>query len=487
MTADQPVNTIKLKGRARKGPLTRLRRPRNTSNPSVQGAMSIWNKVLIGLIIVASLAFVVMVLLALQTRKHWGESHQQHEKAIKEIKEQNRRLKEGWGEGENYQPGIERLQLELQKKLAGRGRVWRQCKPIAGQQTGQTGQVAVTTDVHGIDQKILLHLFVEADAQQPGTYLGEFKVVGIDQAKNVATLLPSMTMTKEELDRLARSAAGNRNWTMYEIMPADSHEAFAHLTEQELKNLFPAGTVEEYLKDGELLTTDEVEKLGPQGNVVAVDQNGRVKYVDQDGKTLYASEVDKQDEKNPKLVYIDEKREFVYAAAVKKEVDADGKIVYDVEYFDENGQVLPAVSVIEQEVEGGKEGKYLRWLRDYEVLLRSHHLQRSILILQIEAANADRDSVKLALAKAEEQRKSCEREQALLTTEKEKCEYARDAVDELLQKLRQEVKAYKAVVDRLIAENMRMAAEIDQKQQEAKQRIDARTGRVAQSGVGETE
>jgi hypothetical protein len=487
--------------------------------------MSIWNKVLIGLIIVAALAFFYMAGRTLHTHKKWHESAQRHQKRIEETQQQNRRLEEGEGKGEDYRPGIDRLRLELQKMVADRGRVWTQCKPVAGQQTQQTGQVGVTVGQHGIPEKTLLFVFLEADADREGSYLGQFKVAmfnaldkngdgrleqaelpqplqphfaaadinqngaldadEFDDAKhNYAgpeILVPSMAMTGPELKRLASSAAGNRTWTMYEIMPADSHEAFAHLEEQKLKDLLPAGRVEEYLEDGELLTTEEVEKTGLKGKVVAVDENRRVMYEDQDGRLLYASEVNA----DGRLVYVDEKGKFVCATAVDKKVDPDdGKIVYDVQYFDDGGQPLGEVSVIEKEVEDG-EGKYLRWLRDYEVLLKSYHLQCSILIDLKEDAERDLKYVRDALAEAEEDYQSFEREKTRLTTEKEKVEYQLSVVNKLLRKLRGEVRAYHDAVDRLIAENRSVAGRIDAAQQEAKRRIDARTGRMARTGTGE--
>ncbi len=486
--------------------------------------MSIWNKVLIGLILVASLAFFYMALRTLRTHKHWREKAQQHEKRIKQIQEDNRQLVEGKGEGKQYQPGIERLRLDLQKMLVGRGRVWRDCKPQPGPQTIQTGQVAVSCDVHGIGEKTVLYLFEQTDPGQSGSYLGKFKVTtfnALDKNSNgslepgelppslqphLATadadkngtlnfaefdaakpdytgpevLEPSMKMSTAELQRLAASA-GKATWTMYEIMPADSHQAFAHLNQDELKKLLPAESVEEYLNDGQLLTTEEVEKMGLRGKVVAVDENGRVMYVDQNAKVLYASVVDE----NARLVYVDQKGEFAYAVDVQEKKDANGEVVYEPVYLDENGQPVPGTTVVEKELEDGK-GKYVRWLRDYDVLLKDCHLQRSILLDLNEAAEQDLAYVVAALTEAEQQQKYRQRQRDLLTTEKQKCQYELTALDELRQKLLREVKACRDAVDRLIAENMTLAAQVEKNQRDAERRIDARTGRMAQSGVEET-
>jgi len=489
--------------------------------------MSIWNKVLIGLILVASLGFFYMALRTLRTHQHWREKAQQHEKRIKQFQKDNRQLVEGTGEGKQYEPGIERLRLDLQKMLVGRGRVWRDCKPQPGPQTIKTGQVAVTPDVRGIGEKTVLYLFEQTAADQGGTYLGKFKVTtfnALDKNSNgslepgelppslqpqLATadsdksgtlnlaefdaakpdytgpevLEPSMKMSTAELQRLAASA-GKATWTMYEIMPADSHQAFAHLNQDELKKLLPAESVQEYLNDGKLLTTEEVEKMGLRGKVVAVepvDENGRVMYVDHNGKVLFASAVDE----NARLVYVDRKGEFAYAVDVQEKKDASGEVVYEPVYLDKNGQPVPGTTVVEKEVEDGK-GKYVRWLRDYDVLLKDYHLQRSILLDLNEAAEQDLAYVVAALTEATQQQKYRERQRDLLTTEKEKCRYECTALDELRQKLLRDVKACREAVDRLIAENMTLAAQIEKNQRDAERRIDARTGRMAQSGAGET-
>jgi hypothetical protein len=441
--------------------------------------MSIWNKVLIGFILVASLVFFYMALRTLKTHQHWQELAERHDNKIKEIQQDNRQLIEGTGEDKGYQPGIEALKLDLRKELAGRGRVWTACKPLPGPQTAQTGEVAVACDVHGIGQKAPLYVFDDTDFRKGGRYLGQFKVVKVDEAGKRVDLAPSMKMTAGELQRLAASAAGSPAWTMYEVMPADSHQAFAHVPEKELegelKSLFPAESVEEYRQDGKLLTTEEVEKLGLRGKLAAVDANGRVMYVDQNQRTLYASAVDEKG----RLVYVDEKGNFACAAAVQKKVDANGQVVYDVQYFDENGQALPGTRVVQKEVEKGT-GKYLRELT-------AGRLRRAELAGRIANAALDLAYVKAALAEAQNEQKSWEREKAQLIADKQRCEYARNAAEKLLQELTREVQAYHEAAAQLIAQNMKLAADIDQIQQEAKRRIDARTGRVAQSGAGGTQ
>ena len=125
--------------------------------------MSVWNKVLVGLVFVASLGFFYLAMRTLKTHQYWRELAQRAEARIDTLKEENQGLRDGTGEGENYEPGTERLRLDLHKMLIDRGRVWYNCEP---EPNPETGQVAVTTDLpdpHGIGDKTVLYVFEEAD------------------------------------------------------------------------------------------------------------------------------------------------------------------------------------------------------------------------------------------------------------------------------------------------------------------------------------
>lgn len=383
--------------------------------------MSIWNKVLIGLIILASLGFFYLAMRTLKTHQNWRAKAQQLEKKIKDLQRDNRLLLKGQGEdpdNEGYAGGIERLKLDLRKITAGRGRVWTDCKPQGGPQTQQTGQVGVATVARGIGQKTVLYVFDATDVLKGGRYLGEFKVLAVDEANGLLQLQPAMTPTPEEIQRIAASAAANAAWTMYEIMPADNHRTFTELKEDRFKELWPPGSPheQEYVNDGKPATWGKMEQWAARGALV-----------DQEGKPL----------------------------------------------VDQQGQPVETA-----------EGTYQRWLRDYDVLLKDYRLQRSKLLDLKDAAAQDLADVQTALAEADKHQKYREREVALLTTQKQQHDSQRAATYELLERLTEDVKALHGQIAALIAENLALAAQIDQIQQDAKRRIDARTSGMAQSGTG---
>ncbi len=237
--------------------------------------MSLWNKILLGLIFVASLPYAYLAMRTLKTHQYWRESAQKHEKRLDAVTQENRELIRGAGEGEDYQPGIQQLRLGLHKILIDRGRVWRGCQPKVN---AETGQAAVTTDLpdpHGITDKMILYVFEQADEQdendaQPRQYVGEFKVTGV--AEKLLQMEPSMRM-KPGSREFQRLTASRGPWVLREIMPIDNHEVFADFEEDELKAIMPESAVMEYLQDGQPATVDDMATWDVQGEVI--DEKGQ--------------------------------------------------------------------------------------------------------------------------------------------------------------------------------------------------------------------
>ena len=222
--------------------------------------MSIWNKILLGFIFVASLAFFYLATRTLATHHAWRVSAQAFQKALDEAKQEEVALREGSQEGEELRLGIRQLRLELHKLMLARGRVWYAAVP--GQVDANTGEVMVsidTPDPHQISKEMTLYVFENEQAKDGGQYVGQFKVTGADQKQ--VTLKPVFNLARtiedaegnkrkaeqRKLDRLAQSKG---RWDLYERMPGDNHEIFTSLSEEELRELVPEELLAEYLKDG---------------------------------------------------------------------------------------------------------------------------------------------------------------------------------------------------------------------------------------------
>jgi hypothetical protein len=213
--------------------------------------MSIWNKILLGLIGVGALAQCYLTVRMLKTQQYWEWEVATYQKALNDKRKENQKLVEA-EKLDNGNLGTRHARLELEKALLGRGRVWHDCMPLLVALDRQTGNVAVNVeqpDPHEI--KVNMVLYVMSQAEKGGYYVGEFRVVAVHDKK--VQLAPTEKLDEEEIARVAKSDVGGKGWVMYEIMPVDKHILFADLKPDELsafKAALPAASLDEYLRDG---------------------------------------------------------------------------------------------------------------------------------------------------------------------------------------------------------------------------------------------
>jgi len=208
--------------------------------------MSIWNKILIGFIFVASLVFFFFAARTLKTHSAWRQSVVGHEAAIAAAEEQLDEIMEGESAPQGKM-GIRQLKLELEEVGRFRPRIWPGCAPRNVDPA--TGAVTVAVDSpspHQIAVKTVLYVFDDNDIQQGGRYLGQFVVS--DVAEKQVVLQPGYKMTPAEITRLQRAKAP---WGLYQSLPGDSRELFANWDEATKKAMLPAATLTEYLQDGQ--------------------------------------------------------------------------------------------------------------------------------------------------------------------------------------------------------------------------------------------
>ncbi len=235
--------------------------------------MSIWNKILIGFVFIASVVFFYMAARTLKTHQHWRELAQRHEARIQALEKDSVELVEADGTDPDGMLGIRRIRLESHRLTIDRGRVWYNCTPEAPDP--QTAKVAVATDQpspHGITARTILQVFEEKeidqnDLAQSGRYLGDFRVTAV--AEGEVQLEPTRKMLPEELQRVAASTG---SWALYEIMPVDHHDIFPDLDETELAVLLPQAVLSEYVNDGEEATENELQQWGIVGTI---EEDGR--------------------------------------------------------------------------------------------------------------------------------------------------------------------------------------------------------------------
>lgn len=210
-------------------------------------------------------------------------------------------------------PSANSWSKDLQNIARQRGRVWRDVAP-SGQFDPKTGQVLVNIaqpKPHGLAKDSIVFAFEqgEPNAAAPDKgprYLGEFRVV--ETSPDGAQLEPVLRvdvppgavppwftqLQAATFARVAQSAQKKFPWSLYETMPADRHAMFADLTDEQLKQLLPAASVDEYLRHGKPATDDD-------------DEFHRAGY-DEQGRRLGPDDADKA----VKTLYDRQLRDYAY-------------------------------------------------------------------------------------------------------------------------------------------------------------------------------
>lgn len=242
--------------------------------------MNIWNKIFIGLILVTSLVFWYLGMRALGTHRAWRDAVAELEQKVEDAQEQHHRLIYG----DESQPGIRQLAVEIYKWESKRGRLWYGARPlqvqdVQGEQGVPTAQVSVAVDtldlggqadVQQLPVDSIVYVFDERDIRQGGRYLGEFRVTNVseaqaDQPKQLVLEATTVLSPRQRqyLDESVQAVQqGNSAWTICDIMPFDNHLAFAGLAPEVIRELLPAAsdeTIQAYIRDGEPINPDQPE------------------------------------------------------------------------------------------------------------------------------------------------------------------------------------------------------------------------------------
>jgi hypothetical protein len=159
-------------------------------------------------------------------------------------------------------PSLADLNHELLLATRDRGRLWWNVMPTGIDQTGAV-QISVERPAPaGITADSVVFLFEAGEPQLPDEqgrpqgpqYLGQFRVT--QATGQTATLQPTLPMDDYERQRLAASRGP---WIMYDTMPADSHEVYAGMSEEQLRQKLPPGSAEEYIRHGKELRPEDDE------------------------------------------------------------------------------------------------------------------------------------------------------------------------------------------------------------------------------------
>jgi hypothetical protein len=213
--------------------------------------MSIWSKVLVGFIFVASVAFFYFATRTLASHRAWQEAARSYDLPLEKAQKEIAQLQEGNSAATPPVLSISQLDVKLHDLLVGRGKVWRGCAvKTFDQNTLQLVVEVPFPDPHQIQDKMVLYLFEESE---PGHYMGEYKVAGI--AEKAVELAPTMKPPTPALLKLQQDRVRGTKvpWSIYEKLPTDQHEVFRGYDQAQLAQMMPGvppETLQEFLRDG---------------------------------------------------------------------------------------------------------------------------------------------------------------------------------------------------------------------------------------------
>jgi hypothetical protein len=237
--------------------------------------MSIWNKILIGLVFLAAAGLSYMTARSLKTHETWRLAAQKHAEALKVVLAENEALVQGSGAPDSPK-GIVELKRELHRLQVDRGHVWRKCDPrsVSAEGAVKLGIPPVEgvdkQPPHGITAKMKVYLFEGAPGKDGGKFLGEF--VATEVGEREIGLQPTRKPTAEEVQLFnqaqGRARQSGLGWAMYDELPSDEHGVFAGMTEEDLKAVLPESVLREYVKDGKAAEASDPEDRRMDGKYV---------------------------------------------------------------------------------------------------------------------------------------------------------------------------------------------------------------------------
>jgi hypothetical protein len=195
--------------------------------------MSIWSKVLVSLILVATLPFFYLSLRLLKTNQAYRSEVNRWEQDV------NAKVN-GPPDLPTLTEEVRVANVKLHDVVVDRGRVWTKVHPERAFAAGKGSVLVEAPAPHRLTQKMVVFAF------DPTGYLGEFQVTEAGD-KSVA-LEPNMKMSDRQAKRVAASPG---DWTLYEIMPIDRHDLFTGVDQETLAKMLPAERVNDYLRDSQ--------------------------------------------------------------------------------------------------------------------------------------------------------------------------------------------------------------------------------------------
>lgn len=206
-----------------------------------------FHTVLLCFLFIECWVFIVMAAGVQGTRVKFTKAESDQQERATKAAEETQRLMWGTFDAQNLNlEAVVPTRGELRRTTNDRGRVWRQVNLIqpganafqlelSAADTGVVDEFAAdgaaaapaeTLTSESLPVDLVVYAFSEEDMEGtpvPTFYLGEYKVT--QSQDGAVTLQPTLQLSPMQRQRIQSGAA--TAWTLYELLPVDSHEAFA--------------------------------------------------------------------------------------------------------------------------------------------------------------------------------------------------------------------------------------------------------------------
>ena len=306
-------------------------------------------------------------------------------------------------------------------------------------------------------------------------YVGNYIVSNV--AGNLITLTPVHPERRVKIDGPL---------VIYEVAPVDTHEAFAHLTEQDIKQLLPAAVVppevvKQYLKDGESVPP----KVADDPNNPDYNHIWRlVRFTKEHRSKALPAEEPAQPPADAAAVDVAEQLPQEDATPIIREMKFQPG---DEAYFDRQTAAELVKSGVAEYVEPGENVVthiYRRPLNDYPLAFRE--VRTELLATQVKLAESQRqiEAINKSIELAKQTQQLRQQESARLAQDLEKVQFEVATIQKLHDTLVTSVKKALEQIQSLQQSIGAQADELSRLQLKAAQVIERRTASTAQSAVG---
>lgn len=487
--------------------------------------------------------FLVMASLSHKTRLHWREQVDRLSQELEQIEGETDQLVNNFqvdAEG-NRAETVTSFRSKLNRVLLDRGRIWRGATVAS---VSPASEIQVNTSPAGAAEIVpnqlapndIVYAFLEGDGgagfKVPVNYLGEFRATAATDSSVTLTPVDARLLFPSQTNMINNSA-GNAGvtWTLYEIMPIDSHKIYSvdpsedvALSAVEGQRIFgemaadvvntlynPDNFIAEFVAN--LNATDPQQRQSLLQRLDTIRQN----ILRDGGAPLRGGAGAGGAVDPPENIYTKVQFEQDYTVEVDSDsgqgaltsnyYDSQGRAVVDrlrrkeLGFLDENEQTTEvtfkqgdfavfhkekADELIEQNIVKPIEPRFVRTLIDFTYEFHKILDRQTRVAQDIQRLNSEIAKTRAADERTKRQRDFRQMEKDKLLVDKSKFDTERDRVTAYADQLRQKMDRLKGELSVLYRSNAALAARLAAKSEALAEEINSRTeaaGEAAAAGA----